>query len=214
MRSGKDVAKHLRKHALLIRSNEMRFFNTILFLTLVQIALSAETSEPLERLRVHVPVDLITGVPASHMAGHYTSTSKEVGRSFLSGSDLYLFPDGSYIYTVWSDIERTTIVDKGSWVFSEGVGKLTSAPDVTWDPEAERTYLAVRRPRRKNEILLVGLERALPYFETKAHEDPEFALLLVAKVRTSGFSSNAAAKLKAKLIRDAWRPQDFKKPEQ
>jgi len=94
------------------------------------------------------------------------------------------------------------------------VVKLTSAPDVTWDPEAERMYLAVRRPSRKNEILLVGLERALSYFETKAHEDPEFTLLLVAKVRTNGFSSKVAAKLKAKLVQDAWRPQDFGRPDQ
>jgi len=171
-------------------------------------------SRPLERLRAYVPVNLVSGIASIRLAGHYTSTSKEVGRSFLSGNDLYLFPDGSYIYTVWADIERTTIVDKGGWVFSEGVVKLISAPDVTWDPEAERTYLAVRRPSRKNEILLVGLEDALSYFETKAHEDPEFTLLLVAKVRTNGFSSEAAAKLKAKLMRDAWRPRDFKRPEQ
>ena len=192
----------------------MRCTNAILFLALTQLTVSAQRAEPLERLRAHALVDPVTRVAAIRLAGHYTSTSKEVGRSFLSGNGLYLFPDGSYIYTVWADIERTTIVDKGSWVFSEGVVTLTSAPDVTWDPEAERTYLAVRRPSRKNEILLVGLERALSYFETKAHEDPEFTLLLVAKVRTNGFSSKAAAKLKAKLMQDAWRPQDFRRPEQ
>jgi hypothetical protein len=192
----------------------MRCTNAILFLALTHLAVSAQRAEPLERLRAHAIVDPITGVPSIRLAGHYTSTSKEVGRSFLSGNDLYLFPDGSYIYTEWADIVRTTIVDKGSWVFSEGVVKLTSAPDVTWDPEAERTYLAVRRPSRKNEILLVGLEDALSYFETKAHEDPEFTLLVVAKIRTDGFSSKAAAKLKAKLMQDAWRPQDFRRPEQ
>jgi hypothetical protein len=58
------------------------------------------------------------------------------------------------------------------------------------------------------------LEDALSYFETKAHEDPEFTLLVVAKIRTDGFSSKAAAKLKAKLMQDAWRPQDFRRPEQ
>ncbi len=185
----------------------------LLLLTLSQIVVSATSSEPVERLRAHVAVDLITGVPASDLAGHYSSKPKELGRSVLSGNDLYLFPDGSYLYLEWADVEPPTMRDKGSWAFSAGTVRLTSDKEVTWDPDAERSYVVVHREARPKEALLIGLTRALPYFEEKANDDPNFMLLLVAKTRIASIGQKSAAKVKAKLMREAWRPEYFRSSE-
>lgn len=182
--------------------------NTILLLSLAQV--TATSSEPLERLRAHLPVDLITAVPASDIAGHYSSNPKELDRSVLSGNDLYLFPDGSYLYLEWADVEPVTIRDKGSWTFSAGTVKLTSDRDVKWDPAAERSYVVVHRQSKPREVLLIGITLALPYFEEKADDDPNFMLLLVAKTRTASFHQQSVAQIKAKLMREAWKPEYFR----
>ncbi len=190
-----------------------RLLNAVLLLAFLQITVSATSSEPVERLRAHVAVDLITGVPASDIAGHYSSKPKELGRSALSGNDLYLFPDSSYLYLEWADVEPPTIRDKGTWAFSAGTVRLTSDPEVTWDPDAERSYVVVHREARPREALLVGLSRALPYFEEKANGDPNFMLLPVANTRTESIAHKPAARVKAKLMREAWRPEYFRSPQ-
>jgi hypothetical protein len=63
---------------------------------------------------------------------------------------------------------------------------------------------------KPTEVLLVGLSRALPYFEEKADDDPDSMLLLVAKPRTQPIHKAAAARIKAKLMREAWRPEYFR----
>jgi len=188
----------------------MGFAKTIIFLALTQLAVSAESAEPLERLRAHVAVDLITGVAPSEIAGHYSSNPKELGRSVLSGNDLYLFPDGSYLYSEWADIEPTTIRDKGTWIFSDGVVKLTSDPEITWEPDAERSYLVIHRKSEPKEVLLIGTDRALSYFEEKANNDADFTLLLAAKTRIGLIGQKSAPKLRRKLMREAWRPDYFR----
>src|SRR6266480_6371654 len=108
------------------------------------------------------------------------SPPREIGAG-LSGDDLYLFPDGTYIYNEWADIEPTTIRDKGTWKIAEGLVQLTSDRDVTWDAGAERKYIAVRRRSRTDEILLIGTEGALIRFEEDAKDEPEIELLVVCK---------------------------------
>jgi hypothetical protein len=71
-------------------------------------------------------------------------------------------------------------------------------------------YLLVRRRSHTQEILAVGMDRDLRYFEEHAKDDPEFMLLLVAKVRVNGISEEESIKLKKKLIREAWRPGFYK----
>lgn len=41
--------------------------------------------------------------------------------SGLSGSELYLFDDDTYIYTEWADVEPETIYDKGRWTLERRV---------------------------------------------------------------------------------------------
>ena len=176
------------------------------------IGMCSSAKNPLDRLRDKIPVNPVVKVAPTQLAGQYTSTSEELRRHvgpFLSGSDLYLFPDGTYIYCEWADIEPVTIHDKGTWALVEGLVELQSDQEVTWNPNVQRKYVLVRRSTHPREILLVGIERDLPYFEKQAGDSPELMLLIVAKVRTQEITQAGCAKLKSKLMREAWRPHYF-----
>ena len=128
----------------------------------------------------------------------------------MGGQDLYLFPDGSYLYLEWSDIPPITIGDKGKWAVSQNEVLLTSDPDITWKPRAERHYLLIHRSTHAEEILIVGTDSDTQYFKENAKDDPEFMLLLVSKARINGISEKETGELKEKLMRDAWRPDFYK----
>jgi hypothetical protein len=115
------------------------------------------------------------------------------------------------VYCEWADIMPNTVYDKGIWSFSEGILQLKSDAEITWEPQVERTFLAVRRPSHAKEIVLVGIEKGLPYFEKEAGNDPEFMLLIVARLRDKAVTQAAAAKLKAGLMREGWRPEFVRK---
>lgn len=128
----------------------------------------------------------------------------------MSGDDLYLFPDGSYLYLVWADIPPTTIQDKGKWAVSGSEIVLTSDSEIKWKPGAERRYLLIHRSAHADEILAVGTDYGSRYFQEHAKDDPEFVLLLVSKVRINGITQKETDDLKEKLIREAWRPEFYK----
>src|SRR5437660_10101729 len=119
------------------------------------------------------------------LAGKDSNPPKEF-HGGLSGDDLYLFPDGTYIYCEWADIEPLTVRDKGAWKLADGLVVLTSDRDVTWDPDTEPKYVAVRRRSHYHEILLVGIGRDL-----------------VAKERAKTFRPATAAKAKAELMKQS-----------
>ena len=104
-----------------------------------------------------------------------------------------------------------TIYDKGTWSLTGAFHELKSDTKITWDPELERKFLAVRRRSNPNEILLVGIERDIRYFEENAGDDPEFMLLINSKGRERMLSRSETTNLKAKLMRQSWRPGFFRK---
>src|ERR1700730_4606145 len=138
----------------------------------------AETS--FARLRSRIDVERVDASNMKSVAGHYSSSPDELRKRVvpLSGDDLYLFVDGSYLYLEWSDIPPTTIRDKGNWAVSRSEITLTSDPDIKWKPRAERHYLLVHRSAHADEILVVGADSDSRYFEEHAKDDPEFMLLL------------------------------------
>ena len=189
------------------------------FLTILLMVFGGQATEktstltPLERLQAKVSVESLGPVDMSKIAGHYANPSKEFVRKIggvLSGDDLYLFPDGTYIYCEWADVQPLTIYDKGQWTFTNGAVELKSDPDVTWDPKADRTYVAVRRRSHRKEILLVGLGSDLPYFEQEARDDPESMLLIVCKGRRGKLTPASSKRVKAQLLEQSWHPEDFK----
>jgi hypothetical protein len=94
----------------------------------------------------------------------------------------------------------------------DGFLELSTSADVTWKPNLEREYIIVHRTSRPDEIVLVGAKDALSYFEQNAGDDPEFMLLVVSKVRRTPLARSKSAKLKARLMRESWRPQYFRDP--
>jgi len=194
----------------------MKMILLLLFL-LAQVGATPTAHEAVERLRAKTPVEAVATANLERLAGRYTSESKELRNrigGFLSGDDLYLFPDASYIYCEWADIEPLTVYDKGTWSVAEGLVELKSDSDVTWDPGKyrwyDRRYVAFHRSSSNNEIMLIGIEYALPYFEKKAGHDPVFTLLTNAKKRETTFSRVKAATLKSRLLKESWHPEYFK----
>ena len=174
----------------------------------VEVATAVAQVDPLKQLQEKIPVQSVPDLTREKLAGEYSSPPKQIGAS-LSGDDLYLFPDGTYIYDEWADIEPTTIRDKGKWAILEGFVQLTSDADITWAAGAERKYIAVHRQTHTEEILLVGTANALSRFEQDAKDEPEIELLVVCKERSKSISAAGTRKLKQKLIRQSWRPNYF-----
>jgi hypothetical protein len=80
---------------------------------------SAETS--FGRLRSKIDVERVAAPTMNSVSGHYSSSPEELRKRVvpMSGDDLYLFPDGSYLYLVWSDIPPTTVRDKEHGRYAE-----------------------------------------------------------------------------------------------
>jgi hypothetical protein len=193
-------------------SNIMRSTIVVLMVAAAQ-SLPPAGTDALKVLQSRVPVEPVHPSARTDLAGHYTGESPELkGRvgPFLSGKDLYLFPDGSYLYSQWADVMPMTIFDKGHWSAASNVLELVSDKDIAWDPEIERRHVIVRRKTRPREAMLVGLSDGLDYFKEKAGDDPELMLLIVGMVRTDALDEKTAPAFKRKLIKDGWRPSFFR----
>ena len=177
----------------------------------LQLAGPQAPASPLERLQRKIAVEALPASSPSQLAGHYTSASSELGKrigGFLTGEDLYLFADSTYLYCEWGDIEPLTIYDKGKWLVSGGRLTLSSDADITWPLRRESRYLLFRRAGRPQEALLIGLKEQVAYFEKQAaSDDPEAMLLIVSLVREKVYSPSEGRRLKAQLMADAWRPE-------
>jgi hypothetical protein len=122
----------------------------------------------------------------------------------------FIFPDKTFVYCEWADVMSNTVFDKGTWSLSGDILELKSVSEVTWEPHLERRFLAVRRHSQSREILLVGIDRELQYFEEKAGDDPELMLLIVGRQRDRTINQAETPKIKAKLMREGWRPEFFR----
>lgn len=191
----------------------MRSAVVCLVFAVAQVLPSGGT-DALRRLEAKLPVRLVQPSALADLAGRYTGQSPELEKRvgpFLTGEDLYLFPDGSYLYCEWGDVMPTTVYDKGRWSAAGGVLELVSDKDIRWDPEVDRRHVIVRREARGNEVMLVGLPGDLDYFEQKTGDDPELTLLIVGMLRTDGLDKKTAPAVKAKLMKEAWQPTFFRK---
>jgi hypothetical protein len=182
---------------------------------LIQAADAADSPEAaFARIRSRITVAPLTG-SRSAIAGKYTSTPKELGDSFLSGEDLHLFPDGTYIYCEWSDVMPMTVLDKGTWRVSDPTVELTSDPDITWKPRwgccspLERRFLLVQRVGHKRDALLMGMSYGLSGFEEDSKDDPGLRLLNSGLLRTAIYDRGKAIRVRARLMNEAWRPDTF-----
>src|SRR6266699_5616844 len=107
----------------------MTIIGIVIVLFLGQIGAGTPHVTPFDRLQAKVQVDPINGVSPQRLAGKYSNPPKEF-HGGLSGDDLHLFPDGTYIYCEWADIMPVTVYDKGMWRMSGLTIELTSDAEV------------------------------------------------------------------------------------
>jgi hypothetical protein len=182
-----------------------------LIIACLQVVAVPSAGDLVRRIQAKTPVEAI--LPAVEVAGKYSYPPEEIRKRAgppMSGNDLYLFPDKTYVYCEWGDILPNTIYDKGNWSFSKGILDLKSDLELPWNTDPDWRFLVVHRSSHADEILLVEIE-SLPYFEKKAGRDPEFMLLLVAKQRESVINATEGPQLKVGLMREAWKPDSFQK---
>ena len=185
-----------------------------LLLAATQSSSSPSASEALKRVAARVPVVRVEAQAPAQLAGRYTGQTIELKAlvgPFLGGEDLYLFPDGSYLYVLWGDVMPPTVYDKGRWAAKDGLVEFISDPEITWDPKLDRRHLLLRRASRQREIMLVAFPADVDYFETNAADNPELMLLIVGMTRTEVFSDTTFPGTKRRLMREAWNPKWFRK---
>jgi hypothetical protein len=175
---------------------------------LFQLGVAAQG--PLERLQSKVEVAALGEMTPAQLAGKYSNPTKRF-QFGLTGNDLYLFADGTYIYDEWGDVEPRVIRDKGTWRVADAFVNLKSDSKITWDPDVERKYIVVHRLSRPNEILLVGTSRNLSHFEENSKNDPETELMIICKERLRTITGKQTIKIKEQLMRESWRPEYFRK---
>lgn len=162
-------------------------------------------AEAIERLRASLPITAVQGTTVA-VAGRYSNGDG------LSGTDLHLFPDGTYLYCEWADVGGLVAYDKGTWQLSNALVKLVSDPDVTWDLRGGRLYIMIRREGHPQEVLLMGLERDLPYLEEAIRERDdllEHTFLFLALAREQTYELPESAILQADLMERLWTPHYF-----
>lgn len=172
-------------------------------------ALAQERCEPsacLAVLSANVPI-AVADVPASEVAGLWKS-----GDGLLSGENLYLFPDGSYIYTEWGDLLPETIYDKGEWRIDAGVVRLSPNAAIAWNPKSDRRFAALTVPARTGHVL-VGLDRTLECFLELVREHPDTSpaewLEVSASKRRGAITAGETEALTQRLHQEGWRPGFF-----
>jgi hypothetical protein len=205
------VNRKIRRLNPAFRDSRMTML-TFVFLLMQFVGLQSAVS-PLERLRAKIAVEPVTNLTPAQFAGQYKNPSKELINRVgppLDGDSLYIFPDGTFVYCRWGDIMLDTVFDKGTWSLSGDILELKSASEVTWDPHLERRFLAVRRQSHSAEIIVVEIGDDLQNFEKEAGNDPELMLLIIGRQRDKAISQAETAKLKAKLMREGWRPDFFR----
>ena len=151
------------------------------------------------------------------LAGHYEPAKRLSTPRIpeLSGDDLYLFPDKTYIYIEWTDISPETIDDKGAWSFDGQFVRLLSDRSVPKHKGGLRdmTFIPLTATyARKTRLLLMGVPRDFRYFKEESPKERDlgdFMFLLYARVRGKAIDDRSAPKLKARLMRQSWRPDFF-----
>jgi hypothetical protein len=130
----------------------------------------------------------------------------------LSGVYLYLFEDGSYIYTEWADILPETIYDKGHWRVVDGVVALSSDADVNWERPGREGRFLIFRITGAREQLLLGLDFRFAIFESVVHETPRNAsgyLRAASLARRRQWKPGDGEREKKRLMKDCWSPEYF-----
>lgn len=142
------------------------------------------------------------------VAGHYASNHR------LTGEDLYLFPNGRFLYLEWGCVEPRTIHDRGWWAVRDGFVELSSDGTIPGEngPRDAR-YLALAAGASAQPTMLMGLGWKYQYFCRHAAGSggggPDFMLTLCTTTRVKSIPPSSGPALYRKIMRESWRPAYF-----
>ena len=150
-----------------------------------------------------------------------TSLTSKYRPSVLSGEDLFLFPDSTYIYAEWCDMRPLTIHGKGSWSVSNSIVRLTDDGEIqSRHYGAPPVFLALALtntslPRiftnvPSDRIFLVADQ--IEFIESLRKGLAELDLVSFGLERRKTIQPSEVKKLKRKLMRESWSPDFFKTP--
>jgi hypothetical protein len=198
----------------------------LIVLTIVSIAAGCATGwrpkrtassadELIESIRPILPELQLVPEAATNDAvlpGHYTSCHPDFDRLVLSGHELYLFPDRTYLFIDWGDLLPDTIVDKGDWEYHDGLVRLRSDRSLAKRRPRDKTFVLMRfQYEQKKMLLLMGTSWNYSYFldfhDEEQDPDPGFMMILCSVQKEKGISPEESAPLRAKLMEDCWHPE-------
>ena len=149
-----------------------------------------------------------------NISGYYCtsgSSMKEQMGGALSGAELYLFPDNTYIYLRWADIFPLTIYEKGQWNIHNGFIVLDNDGSVSQNefPKDNEYLPLVIHKGNKDNIFIMGSKRDYSYFLKEAKDDSAFMLLLCGFEKEKTIAHIETKDIKKKLMEKAWKPWLF-----
>lgn len=158
------------------------------------------------------------------MAGHYANPGPSMIGSYAHDtSDLYLFPDSTYIYLRWGGQAPRAIHGKGTWTVSNSVVRLCDdraiqASGYGADPSymalvltntVLQRYLTNVAPRRVVLLAAGFLQQPLEDPWHSGGRDKEMALLMAGLERARGIGEKETEAIRSKLLAECWRPDYF-----
>jgi len=203
-------------------TNETVVLDEAKVLAIARQAISTNDSEPARILQDVQRVVPAVSAPASEsetlalLPAHFSDSNSKVGGPVgrgLSGEDLYLFPDRSYLYLRWADILPPTIFDRGTWLFGNNVMSLQSDHSVPQRdfPKDSRFVPLYYTISGKRTLLLMGASWNFSYFEKKAKTNDDFMLFLCTLTHIEPIEPVNAETLQKKIYADSWKPIFFSK---
>jgi hypothetical protein len=195
-------------------------------------AATAGESPPEQKLAaIKAKVRMASTIPDSEttvreFGGHYAKPGPSmcsITGGGLSGEDLYLLPDSTFIYVQWADIQPETVCGKGRWTITNSVVTLTDDCAITSAYYgASSTYLALALtntayprfltnvpPRR---IVLLGAGRGYSFLteHTRHAGDWEMDLLISGLEWRSRILQKDVEVMRREIMRRSWRPDYFR----
>ena len=145
------------------------------------------------------------------LSGHYSSGDG------LSGGELYLFLDSTYLYTHWADLREETVYDRGNWTTSFDLVTLTSDKSFSRIYPRDKIYVPIIHVvSNRNDLVLMGAKwdysiaiEGVSEIAREYSDDPDFvkgfAINGIRRVET--IPNEEAEELKAKLLKRVWESQ-------
>jgi hypothetical protein len=162
----------------------------------------------LERLQRIVPmVERAASCPrAQEPAGRYSSETpslaQKMGGGYLSGDSMYLFRDGSFLYTEWADVFPEAVMGRGRWSLHDDLLELQSDSVAVKKGGLQDTDYVVFcfRESGRRALRIIGKNRELDQLEKHFVEDPgtaddrRFLVMLYSRERLQEFLTSEASR--------------------